>query len=100
MHFANYVGYVVFRWQHGYVDWREMLPMQLCDWTMIAVIVALLKENRQRWLEVCYFWGIGGSLQAIIHAKSAIWFSGFPILHFFSRSRRDRRRNNLSDLES
>jgi len=81
--FANYIGYVVFRWQHGYVDWREMLPMQLCDWTMIAVIVALLKENRWRLLEVCYFWGIGGSLQAIITPNLQFGFPDFRFFTFF-----------------
>ena len=84
MLFANYVGYVVFRSQHGYVDWREMLPFQLCDWTMIAVIVALLKEDRQRWLEVCYFWGIGGSLQAIITPNLQFGFPDFRFFSFFS----------------
>ena len=97
MLFANYVGYVVFRWQHGYVDWREMLPMQLCDWTMIAVIVALLKENRRRWLEVRLLLGNRRQFAGDHHAESAIWFSGFPFLHFFSRSRRNRGRNNLPD---
>lgn len=80
---GNYIGYVVFRWQHGYIDWREMLPMQLCDWTMIAVVVALLKENRKRWLEVAYFWGIGGSLQAIFTPNLQFGFPDFRFFTFF-----------------
>jgi hypothetical integral membrane protein (TIGR02206 family) len=80
---ANYIGYVIYRWQHGYIDWREMLPMQLCDWTMIAVVVALVKENRQRWLEVTYFWGIGGSLQAIITPNLQFGFPDFRFFTFF-----------------
>ena len=78
---GNYIGYVVYRWQHGYIDWREMLPMQLCDWTMIAVVVAMLKEDRNRWLEVAYFWGIGGSLQAIFTPNLQF---GFPDYRFFT----------------
>lgn len=78
---ATYIGYIVYRWRHGHMDWREMLPMQLCDWTMIAVIVALLKEKRARWLEVTYFWGIGGSLQAIFTPNLQF---GFPDFRFFS----------------
>ena len=81
--FCNYIGYVVYRWQHGYMDWREMLPMQLCDWTMIAVVVALLKENRKRWLEVAYFWGIGGSLQAILTPNLQFGFPDFRFFTFF-----------------
>ena len=80
---GNYIGYVVYRWQHGYMDWREMLPMQLCDWTMIAVVVALLKENRKRWLEVAYFWGIGGSLQAIFTPNLQFGFPDFRFFTFF-----------------
>jgi hypothetical integral membrane protein (TIGR02206 family) len=80
---ANYIAYVVYRWQHGYVDWREMLPMQLCDWTMIAVVVALFKENRERWIEVAYFWGIGGSLQAIFTPNLQFGFPDFRFFTFF-----------------
>lgn len=80
---CNYIGYVVYRWQHGYVDWREMLPMQLCDWTMIAVLVALLKVKRERWLEVAYFWGIGGSFQAILTPNLQIGFPDFRFFTFF-----------------
>jgi len=80
---GNYVGYVIYRWQHGYIDWREMLPMQLCDWTMIAVAFALLRENRQRWLEVAYFWGIGGSLQAIFTPNLQFGFPDFRFFTFF-----------------
>lgn len=77
---GSYIVYVVYRWRLGSMDWREMLPMQLCDWTMIAVVAALLKENRDRWLEVTYFWGIGGSLQAIFTPNLQF---GFPDFHFF-----------------
>ena len=60
-----------------------MLPMQLCDWTMIAVVVALLKEDRKRWLEVAYFWGIGGSLQAIFTPNLQFGFPDFRFFTFF-----------------
>jgi hypothetical integral membrane protein (TIGR02206 family) len=50
---------------------------------MIAVIVALLKENRQRWLEVTYFWGIGGSLQAIFTPNLQFGFPDFRFFTFF-----------------
>ena len=80
---GNYIAYVVYRWHYSYVDWREMLPMQLCDWTMITVVVAVLKENRQRWLEVAYFWGIGGSLQAIFTPNLQFGFPDFRFFTFF-----------------
>src|SRR2546422_854281 len=52
---ADYVGYVVYQWLRGPLQWEEMLPCQLCDWTMLAVVVALNTGGGQRWLEVAYF---------------------------------------------
>ena len=70
----NYVVYLVFIRSRGVVDWRQMLPMQMCDWGMVVVIVAMWSGN-QRWFEVAYFWGIGGTLQAVAHAKPALRLS-------------------------
>jgi len=40
------------------------LPMHLCDWTLIAVAVALITRN-QTCFEVSYFWGLCGTIQAL-----------------------------------
>lgn len=77
----NYIGYAVERCHYGSLPWEQMLPCQLCDWTMIAVIIALLNGGRAYWLEVAYFWGIGGSLQAIITPNLPV---GFPNIRFIS----------------
>src|ERR1043166_6607177 len=37
----NYVAYLIFVRSRGVVDWRQMLPMQMCDWGMVVVIVAM-----------------------------------------------------------
>jgi len=37
--------------------------------------------GRQRWFEVAYFWGIGGTVQAVL---TPILHYGFPDLRFFS----------------
>ncbi len=57
-----------------------MLPLQLCDWGMVVVIVAMWTGN-QRWFEVAYFWGIGGTLQAVLTPNLHF---GFPDLRFIS----------------
>ena len=80
---ANYLGYVVYRWRHGNLAWEEMLPFQLCDWTMFVVIVALINGGNRAWLGVAYFWGIGGSLQAIITPNLPVGFPDFRFLTFF-----------------
>src|SRR5262245_41626319 len=76
----NYVAYLFVARQFGVAAWPKMLPMQLCDWAMVAIIVALWTGNR-RWLEIAYFWGIGGTLQALLTPNLRF---GFPDLRFIS----------------
>src|SRR5207249_886721 len=77
----NYAGYLIFvRFRGGIISWQQMLPLQLCDWGMVVVIVAML-SGRQRWFEVAYFWGIGGTLQAVLTPNLRF---GFPDVRFFS----------------
>lgn len=76
----NYTAYVIVARNFGVDRWYKLLPLQLCDWAMAVIIVALWTGNR-RWLEVAYFWGIGGTLQAIITPNLRY---GFPDLRFIS----------------
>src|SRR2546421_939807 len=76
----NYAAYVIVARQFGIDHWYKVLPLQLCDWAMLVIIVALWTGNR-RWLEIAYFWGIGGTLQAIITPNLRF---GFPDLRFIS----------------
>jgi hypothetical integral membrane protein (TIGR02206 family) len=41
------------------------LPMQLCDWTFATAVIALTLR-RQTFFELTYFWGLAGTLQALI----------------------------------
>lgn len=76
----NYLTYMLRLRQFGAVSWQQVLPLQLCDWGMVVVIVAMLSGN-QRWFEVAYFWGLGGTLQAVLTPNLAF---GFPDFRFFS----------------
>jgi hypothetical integral membrane protein (TIGR02206 family) len=76
----NYVAYLIVARQFGVVAWQKMLPMQLCDWAMVVIVVALWTGSR-RWLEIAYFWGIGGTLQALLTPNLRF---GFPDLRFIS----------------
>jgi len=40
------------------------LPMHLCDWALILTTIALI-GNRQTCFELAYFWGVGGTMQAL-----------------------------------
>src|SRR5437763_8185618 len=76
----NYIAYVIVSRNFGIDRWYKLLPLQLCDWAMIVIIGALWTASR-RWLEVAYFWGIGGTLQAILTPNLRY---GFPDLRFIS----------------
>ena len=76
----NYVVYLVFTRSFGELTWAQMLPMQMCDWAMVVVMVALWSCNH-RWFEVAYFWGIGGTLQAVLTPNLHV---GFPNIRFFN----------------
>jgi hypothetical integral membrane protein (TIGR02206 family) len=60
-----------------------MLPLQLCDWGMAVVIVAMWTGN-QRWFEVAYFWGIGGTLQAVLTPNLRFGFPDWRFISFFT----------------
>ena len=77
---VNYVGYLIVARHFGVTQWYKALPLQLCDWAMFVIVVALWTGNR-RWLELAYFWGIGGTLQAILTPNLRY---GFPDLRFIS----------------
>jgi uncharacterized membrane protein YwaF len=102
----NFISYGVRACLSGTLQWQQALPFQLCDWTMIGVIVACLtiggttavssnsREQqdgtapvpplrRSRLLEVIYFWGIGGSLQAVLTPNLQFGFPDYRFLTFF-----------------
>jgi hypothetical integral membrane protein (TIGR02206 family) len=79
----NYVAYLIFIRSHGVANWRQMLPMQMCDWGMVVVIVAMW-TGRQRWFEVAYFWGIGGTVQAVLTPNLRFGFPDWRFVSFFT----------------
>ena len=78
----NYLGYEIYLAATEGLTFQKALPFQLCDWAMVAIIVALL-TGRERWLEVAYFWGIGGTLQAILTPDLKYAFPHIRFLTFF-----------------
>src|SRR5947207_9702736 len=79
---VNYLGYEIYLATTVGLAWRKALPFHLCDWAMVAIIVALL-TGRKRWLEVAYFWGIGGTAQAILTPDLKYAFPDIRFLSFF-----------------
>ena len=73
----------IFRWWDGFLNIHYDLPMQLCDWVYTLLFFALL--TRKAWLfELTFFWGLGGSLQALL-TPAVIWadFPHYNYIEFF-----------------
>lgn len=79
---ANYVAYLVFVGGVSAMAWTQMLPMQMCDWAIVVIIVAMWTANA-RWVEVAYFWGIGGTLQAVLTPNLHYGFPDIRFICFF-----------------
>ena len=76
----NYIGYLFFIRRSAALAWHQMLPMQMCDWAVAVIIVTLWTANH-RWFEVAYFWGLGGTMQAVLTPDLRF---GFPDVRFIS----------------
>ena len=62
--------------------WADALPMHLCDWASLAVIITLLWRN-QLLYELAYFWGLAGTLQAVLTPDLAAQFPDPFFISFF-----------------
>jgi uncharacterized membrane protein YwaF len=59
-----YVGELAMKWWDGAFTLENALPMQLCDWALLAIAASLWFRWRTCF-EVAYFWGLAGTLQAL-----------------------------------
>ncbi len=55
----------VIAWRGGYLTLAHALPLELCDAAAFAGIVALW-TRRQLAFELLYFWGLSGTVQAVL----------------------------------
>jgi hypothetical integral membrane protein (TIGR02206 family) len=62
--------------------WADALPMHLCDWASIAVMITLV-WRRQLLYELAYFWGLAGTLQAVLTPDLSEQFPSPFFISFF-----------------
>jgi hypothetical integral membrane protein (TIGR02206 family) len=62
------------------VPLKDHLPLQLCDWANFTCAAALVWRHRLSY-ELTYFWGLAGTLQAIVTPELVV---GFPHLGFIT----------------
>jgi hypothetical integral membrane protein (TIGR02206 family) len=79
-----FAGTFILRVREDGFDPRYNLPMHLCDWALIATVVALT-FRRQICFELAYFWGLSGTVQALITPAvdtTTVWrILGFFVIH-------------------
>jgi hypothetical integral membrane protein (TIGR02206 family) len=69
--------------QSGVDAFRFNLPLQLCDWAVFVAIVALLTRC-QLAFELAYFWGLSGTVQALLTPDLTADFPSPAFLTFMS----------------
>ena len=75
---GNLLGSLAYLAAHG--RWR--LPFQLCDLAVLMMAWALLGSRRSV-SELAFFWGLAGSLQAVLTPDLAVGFPSATWLTFF-----------------
>jgi hypothetical integral membrane protein (TIGR02206 family) len=79
---ALFAAGLVQKYFNGEFDAAHALPMQLCDWTLLAVTGALVWRS-QTCFELGYFWGLCGTLQALFTPAIARDIDALRQLAFF-----------------
>ena len=79
--FSWIAGFLLFA-SRGWLTWSNALPLNLCDWACIALVVAALTRNQLAY-ELGYFWGLGGTLQGLLTPDVAYGFPDAQFLFFF-----------------
>ena len=77
--------WIVWFWlifDRGWQSAQTLLPMHLCDWACIAVIVTMLTHN-QRTYELAYFWALAGTLQGLLTPDLAVALPDLRAIVFF-----------------
>ncbi len=73
------LGYVVMLARAGWLSWRALLPLHLCDMLILIAIVALLTRAVPAF-ELLWFWGGSGALLALL---TPVVTRGFPDPEFW-----------------
>ncbi len=66
----------------GLLSWAYSLPLELCHWVLIACLAALFTGSHLA-AEISYFWGLGGTLQAVLTPDLREGFPSWDFIQFF-----------------
>lgn len=66
----------------GNLSWDYSLPLHLCHLVLIACIVSLFRPTPLTG-ELAYFWGLGGTVQAVLTPDISEGFPSWEFIQFF-----------------
>jgi hypothetical integral membrane protein (TIGR02206 family) len=79
---ADWAAYLAMFYVNGWLALGNVLPLNLCDWATIAVVVTLLAPNQTSY-ELSYFWALAGTLLASITPDLEYDFPDTRFIFFF-----------------
>src|SRR5579872_4679930 len=62
---ANWLAWMMLLYAKHWLNIGNEIPLNLCDWATVAVFIALVWPS-QKSFELAYFWGLCGTMQALI----------------------------------
>lgn len=62
---GTWIAWFVLFFARGWLGLGNALPMNLCDWATIALIVTLIRPNQKAY-ELAYFWAFAGTIQGLV----------------------------------
>lgn len=68
--------------REGWLTWKTLLPLELCDAAMVLAVVTLVRPCRPC-AEVLYFWAASGSVLAMLTPDVAWGFPRWEFVVFF-----------------
>jgi hypothetical integral membrane protein (TIGR02206 family) len=77
---ADAVVFVSTPWVDGHWTVQSSLPLALCDVALVVAAFACWSPGRQLAVELTYFWGLAGTLQAVATPDLSV---SFPHIEFF-----------------
>ena len=78
----NWIAWMLLLYFKGWFNIGNELPLNLCDWATVATIVALVRPT-QKSFELAYFWGLCGTLQALLTPDCVYDFPDAQFTLFF-----------------
>lgn len=66
----------------GELTVKTAAPMHLCSWAAVTAVITLIYPNQLTY-ELCYFWALGGTLQALMTPDVSYAFPDPRFINFF-----------------